>query len=111
MSPPGAEGSFSLSGLPAEIITMMQELAEERDCTLKALYTKAASDLLSAVKNGERIDYISTLGGSSRKTVWIDPDVAADLDALRKSVRRSRSSVMLTAIKRLLVTNGRTVEF
>lgn len=111
MSPPGAEGSFSLSGIPPEVIEAMKDLAADRGVTLKDIYSEAATNLLNAVKGGERPDYISTLGGSLRKTVWVHPEVAHEVDALIETINRSRSSFMLTAIKRFLVANGRSVVF
>lgn len=111
MSPPGAEGSFSLSGIPPEVIEAMKDLAADRGVTLKDIYSEAATNLLTAVQGGERPDYISTLGGSLRKTVWVHPEVAHEVDAFIEAINRSRSSFMLTAIKRFLVANGRSVVF
>ena len=111
MTPPGAEGSLSLSGIPPEIIAAMAELAAERDLTLKEIYSEAASALIDAVRQGEKPFWESTLSGSSRKTFWVHPEVARELDEFRKSVNRSRSVVMLAALKRFLISNGRSVDF
>jgi hypothetical protein len=111
MSPPGAEGSFSLSGIPPEVVEAMRDLAADRGVTMKDIYSEAATGLLAAVRGGERYEYISTLGGSSRKTIWVHPEVAHEVDAFVESIRRSRSSFMLTAIKRFLIANERSVDF
>lgn len=111
MPPQSSEGSLSLSGLPPEAVAAIAAIAGERGKTLKELYSDIASDFVAAIKAGEKPTYISTLRGSTRKTVWIDPDVADELDALCKSLGRTRSSVLLTAVQRFLVANGKTVEF
>lgn len=111
MSPPGAEGSFSLSGIPPEVIEAMKDLAADRGVTLKDIYSDAANGLLADLRRGQKPEYISTLGGSLRKTVWVNPEVASEVDTLLEKINRSRSSFMLTAIKRFLVANGRSVEF
>jgi hypothetical protein len=111
MTPPGAEGSLSLSGIPPEVIAAMAELAADRDLTLKEIYSEAATALIDAVRNGKAPHWESTLGGSNRKTFWVHPEVAREIDDLRKSVNRSRSVVMLTALKSFLIANGRTVNF
>jgi hypothetical protein len=102
MTPPGAEGSLSLSGIPPEIIAAMAELAAERDLTLKEIYSEAASALIDAVRQGEKPFWESTLSGSSRKTFWVHPEVARELDEFR---------IMLAALKRFLISNGRSVDF
>jgi|tagenome__1003787_1003787.scaffolds.fasta_scaffold18819084_1 hypothetical protein len=109
--PQGAEGSFSLSGIPPEVVDAMAELAAERGITLREIYTEVATDMVAAVRRGEKQTYISTLGGSTRKTIWVDPEVAAEVDELRKELNRSRSSFMLTAIRRFLIANERSVDF
>src|SRR5688500_11453327 len=91
LSPPGAEGSFSLSGIPPEVVEAMKDLAADRGVTLKDIYSEAATSLLAAVTAGERPEYISTLGGSSRKTVWVHPEVAHEVDAFVEVINRSRS--------------------
>lgn len=108
--PQGAEGSLSLSGIPPEALTAMADIADDRGITLRDAYTEAARSFLEAVRRGEKYSYLSTQVGSSRKTIWIDPDVAAELDELRKELNRSRSSVMITAIKHYLLANGRSVD-
>lgn len=108
--PQGAEGSFSLSGIPPEVLDAMADLAAERGVTLREIYTEVASNMVAAIRSGEKQSYISTLGGSTRKTIWVDPEVATEVDELRKGLNRSRSSFMLTAIKRFLIANGRSVD-
>ena len=108
--PPGAEDSFSLSGIPPDVVDEIAKIAAERGVTLREIYTEVAADMIAAVRRGERQSYISTLGGSTRKTIWVEPEVATEVDELRKGLNRSRSSFMLTAIKRFLLANGRSVE-
>lgn len=111
MAPSGTEGSFSLSGIPPEAVDAIAELALERGKTLKELYTEIALDFLDAVKAGESPTLISTYRGSTRKTVWVDPEVGQQIDELCKSIGRTRSSVMLTAIQRFLIKNGQGTKF
>src|SRR3954451_3694605 len=86
--PQGAEGSFSLSGIPPEVVDAMAELAAERGITLREIYTEVATDMVAAVRRGEKQTYISTLGGSTRKTIWVEPDVANEVDELRRGLNR-----------------------
>lgn len=106
-------GSFSLSGLPAEMVGQMENLAKERRMSLKHLYSEAAEDLMRAVNAGEISgdDWVDTIGGSSRKTIWVYPEVAVEVDVLRRTLKRKRSSFMLTAIRRFLGREGRLEDF
>ena len=111
MSPQPSEGSLSLSGLPPEAITAIEVMAGEQGKTLRDVYTDIAAEFIAAVKSGEKPTYISTLRGSTRKTIWIEPDVAEELNDLCKALGRTRSSVMLTAIKRFLETREKAPGF
>lgn len=113
MTPRTSEGSFSLSGLPDGVIKEMESIAEMRGTSLKHLYSEAAEDLIRAVDAGEISgdDWVDTIGGSTRKTIWVHPEVAAEVDALRRTLKRKRSSFMLTAIRRFLGREGRLEDF
>lgn len=113
MTPSSSEGSFSLSGLPEEMIREMESMAATRETSLKHLYSEAAEDLISAIDAGEISgdDWVDTVGGSTRKTIWVYPEVAAEVDALRRTLKRKRSSFMLTAIRRFLGKEGRLEDF
>ena len=108
-----SEGSFSLSGLPDGVIQEMEAIAAARRTSLKHLYSEAATDLMRAVRDGEigSDDWVDTISGSARKTVWVYPEIAAEVDALRARLRRKRSSFMLTAIRRFLQKEGRHGNF
>lgn len=108
-----SEGSFSLSGLPGGVVQEMEAIAEARGVPLKHLYSEAAEDLIRAVDAGEISgdDWVDTIGGSTRKTIWVHPEVAAEVDALRRTLKRKRSSFMLTAIRRFLGREGRLEDF
>lgn len=111
MTPSGTEGSFSLSGIPPEAVDAIADIANAQGKTLKDIYTEIALDFLDAIKTGEAPTLISTYRGSARKTVWIDPEVAEDIDKFCKSIGRTRSSVMLTAIQLFFDKHGQGSKF
>lgn len=105
------EGSLTLSGVPPEAVKTIAHIAIERGMTQKELYSQIARDFVSAAKKGEQFTYISTLRGSTRKTIWVDPDIADEIDELCKSINRTRSSVIITAIHHYLSSIGRAQGF
>lgn len=111
MPAPPTEGCLTLSGIPPEVLTAIETLADERGQTLKEIYSDIALSLVAAIKSGEKPRFASTYRGSVRKNVWVDIDVFTEVSQTAKRLGRSKSSFMLTAIQRFMIANGKPADF
>src|SRR5690349_7493452 len=99
--------STSISGVPEALSDAAKTLADQRDMTLKELYTEAIETLLADLEKGDEVVWPATRPGVGQPyAIRVNADILEQMRAACDRHQTRRTNFFLAAVSRYLGRHG-----